>query len=198
MADMQPPRTAANGRSLGERWVDFVKGPSGIVAGIMALLALVGVGITLADASWARTYWLVLVPIYGALSVFAAWHRTGRFGETVMRQVLHWLAVAAAMALDFAFLQGAGGQTATATGLGSLLILALGCVLAGIHLDRLLTLVGALLAAILVVVSLAQQYLTVGFLIAALAALAFAVYWVARPARGPSKSRASEDDVFPP
>jgi hypothetical protein len=176
MADTQQHEHARRG--LIEGWVDFVKGPSGIIAGIMALLALVGTAVTLADATWARTYWLVLVPVYGALCVFAAWYRTGQFGGTVMRQLLHWLSVAGAIALDFAFLHGTGEQTATATGLSSLLILALGCVLAGIHLEWLFALVGLLLALILTVVSLAQQYLTVAFLVAGLAALLFAAYWV--------------------
>ena len=180
MGDMQPPQPGSAGRSLTEGWVDFVKGPAGIVAGIMALLALVGTGITLADARWARTYWLVLVPIYGVLCVFAAWQRTGQFSGTVIRQILHWLSVGIAIALDFAFLQGGGEQTATAAGLSSLLILALGCVLAGIHLEWLFALVGVLLAGILIIVALAQQYLTVAFLIAALAALVFAAYWATK------------------
>lgn len=176
MADTQQHEQGRRG--LIEGWVDFVKGPAGIIAGVMALLALVGTAVTVADARWARTYWLLLVPVYGALCVFAAWRRTGQFGGTVTRQVLHWLSVAAAMALDFAFLHGSGEQTATATGLSSLLILALGCVLAGIHLEWLFALVGLLLALILTVVSLAQQYLTVAFLVAGLAALLFAAYWV--------------------
>jgi hypothetical protein len=165
-------------RGLIEGWVDFVKGPAGIAAGVMALLALVGTAVTLANASWARTYWLILVPIYGALCVYEAWRRTGEFGSMVIRQALHWLSVAAAMILDFVYLHGAGEQTAAATGLSSLLILALGCVLAGIHLEWLFALVGLLLALILILVSLAQQYLTVAFLLAGLAALGFAVYWV--------------------
>ena len=112
--------------------------------------------------------------------MFAAWQRTGQLSGTAARQILHWLSVGAAMALDFAFLQGTGEQTAAATGLSSLLILALGCVLAGIHLEWLFALVGVLLAAILIIVSLAQQYLTIAFLVAALAALVFAAYWVTR------------------
>jgi hypothetical protein len=185
MADVQhePGR-----RGLIEGWVDFVKGPAGIAAGIMALLALVGTAITLADASWARTYWLVLVPVYGALCVFVAWYRTGQFGGTVMRQILHWLSVAVAMVLDFACLQGTGEQTATAAGLSSLLILALGCVLAGIHLEWLFALVGVLLALILVIVSVAQQYLTIAFLVAGLAALGFAAYWVMGRRAPPDRS----------
>jgi hypothetical protein len=156
-------------------WVDFVRGPPGIMAGIMALLALVGTGITLADASWARTYWLTLVPIYGTLCVLAAWYNTGQFTGSVTRQILHWLSVAAAIALDFTLLRR-GEQAAAGSGLSSLLILALGCLLAGIHLEWLFALVGLLLLAVFAIVSTAQQYVTIAFLAAAAAALIFAAY----------------------
>ena len=145
------------------------------MAGIMALLALVGTGIALADASWARTYWLTLVPIYGTLCVLAAWYSTGQFTGSVIRQILHWLSVAAAIALDFTLLRR-GEQAAAGSGLSSLLILALGCLLAGIHLEWLFALVGLLLLAIFAIVSTAQQYVTIAFLIAAAAALVFAAY----------------------
>jgi hypothetical protein len=61
-------------------------------------------------------------------------------------------------------------------GLSSLLILALGCLLAGIHLEWLFALVGALLLAIFAVVGLAHQYVTIAFLLAVAAALVFAAY----------------------
>ncbi|MBO0765089.1 MAG: hypothetical protein J2P50_10940 [Hyphomicrobiaceae bacterium] len=174
MSDTQTTPQAPGGPGLIERWVDFVKGPSGIMAGLMALLALVGTAINLADASWARAYWLALVPVYGILCVIAAWQRTGQFTGTVLHQVLHWLAVGAAIALDYAFLRR--GESAQGGGLSSLLILALGSLLAGIHLEWLFGLVGLLLLAIFVFVSLAQQYVTVAFLIAAAGALIFAAY----------------------
>ncbi len=172
-----PPTPATRGLIEGwiGSWVDFVRGPPGIMAGVMALLALVGTGIALADASWARTYWLTLVPIYGTLCVLAAWYSTGQFTGSVIRQILHWLSVAAAIALDFTLLRR-GEQAAAGSGLSSLLILALGCLLAGIHLEWLFALVGLLLLAIFAIVSTAQQYVTIAFLIAAAAALVFAAY----------------------
>jgi hypothetical protein len=183
MAEPQPTQQPGDERHARrgpiDRWVEFVKGPSGIMAGLMALLALVGTGITLADAAWARTYWLALVPVYGVLCVFAAWRSTGRFTGSVLRQVLHWLSVAAAMALDFTLLRR-GEQPAAGAGLSSLLILALGCLLAGIHLEWLFGVVGLLLLAIFAVVAFAQQYVTLVFLVAAAAALILAAYWAAR------------------
>lgn len=179
MSDVEPTQDGSGPPGLMQRWtagwVDFIKGPPGIMAGVMALLALVGTGITIADAAWARTYWLTLVPIYGTLCVVAAWHRTGQFTGTVTRQILHWLSVAVAIALDFALLRS-GEQAAAGAGLSSLLILALGCLLAGIHLEWLFALVGVLLLAIFVVVGLAHQYVTIAFLVAAAAALIFAAY----------------------
>ena len=101
---------------------------------------------------------------------------TGRFTGSVIRQILHWLSVAAVIALDFALLRR-GEQGAAGTGLSSLLILALGCLLAGIHLEWLFALVGLLLLAIFTVVSVAHQYATIAFLAAASAALVLAAYW---------------------
>ena len=176
MSDTQQTQQGPAGQGLIGRWVDFAKGPPGIMAGLMALLALVGTCITLADAAWARTYWLALVPIYGVLCVIAAWYRTGQFTGSVLRQILHWLSVAAVIALDFTLLHR-GEQPAQAAGLSSLLILALGSLLAGIHLEWLFGLVGLLLLAIFAVVSLAQQYVTLVFLVAALAGLVVAAYW---------------------
>jgi hypothetical protein len=146
------------------------------MAGLMALMALIGTGITIADATWARRYWLALVPIYGALCILAAWRTTGQFTGSVLRQVLHWLSVAVAIALDYTLLRR-GEQAAVGTGLSSLLILALGCLLAGIHLDWLFALVGLLLLAIFAVVSLANEYATIGFLVVSAAGLLLAAYW---------------------
>ena len=137
-----------------------------VVAAIMTVLAVVGTMVTLADATWAGRYWLFLVPIYGLLCIATVWYRHGVYGETVGLQILHWAAVALAIAVDFAFLQGSGQQTATGTGLSSLLILALGCLIAGIHLEWLFCLVGLLLLLIVVIVAVAQEYLMLVFVAA--------------------------------
>jgi hypothetical protein len=180
MSETQPIQEQHGKPTVIAGWLDgivgFVRGPAGIMAGVMALLALVGTAITVADATWARGYWLALVPIYGVLCVGAAWHRTGHFTGSVTRQILHWLSVGAVIALDFALLRR-GEQAAVGAGLSSLLILALGCLLAGIHLEWLFAVVGLLLLAIFTVVSVAQQYVTIAFLVAAAAALGFAAYW---------------------
>jgi hypothetical protein len=163
------------------------------VAVIMVVLAMLGVGLTTTSRPLARAYWFWLVPVYGLLCVATAWARSGRgavgFGP-VVRQVVHWLAVAAALWIDF-LVRGAGEETAVAAGYNALLLLALGCFLAGVHLEPLFAVVGLVLTATLLVVVRAEQYLWVVVVIgvAAVAAIVAAL-WVrrraARAAAGPS------------
>jgi hypothetical protein len=157
------------------------------VAVCMVVLAVVGVGLTTTNRRIAPTYWICLVPVYGVLCVGVAWNRKKR-GEgsiaLVRQQIVHWLAVAGAVGLDF-FVRNTGEETGVAAGFNALLLLALGCFLAGVHLQWLFTLVGALLAATLVLVVKADQYL---WLIVIAAVFAVVVmYWIMR-----SHSRSNE------
>ena len=131
------------------------------VAIVMVVLALVGVGLTTADRAVAATYWMALVPVYGLLCIGVAWFRSTR-GEggsgLVVRQVVHWLAIAAAVWLDF-FIRRSGEETGVAAGFTALLLLALGCFLAGVHFEWLFAVVGLLLTATLLAVVRADQYL---------------------------------------
>jgi hypothetical protein len=129
-----------------------------VVAGIMVVLALLGVALATTNVRLARNYWVALVPIYGGLCTVTAW-RSQRSGELpVLRQVLHWVGIAGAVALDF-YIRGTGVETQTASGLDALMLLALGCYLAGVHLDWLFVGVGLLLTITLLVVAKADQYL---------------------------------------
>ena len=125
----------------------------------MIVLALIGAGATLANVSWAEKYWLWLVPVFGIICTLAAWMRTGTLDRTVIRQILHWVAVGVTIAIDFSFFRRSGEQTSIATSLSSMLLLALGCLLAGIHLEWSFALVGVLLLATAIVVAVAQEYM---------------------------------------
>ena len=159
------------------------------VALVMVVLALLGVGLATAKPLLARNYWVSLVPIYGVLCVVTAWRRSQQSGERlVLRQALHWLGIAGFVALDF-YIRGTGVETQVSAGLNSLMLLALGCFLAGVHLDWSFIFVGLLLTLTLVVAAKADQYLWVLFLAGALAiATLFAVrrFWggADAPSRG--------------
>jgi len=150
------------------------------VAILMVVLAVLGVGLTTTDRAIAAKYWMSLVPVYGLLCVATAWSRSrhGAGGQwLIVRQVLHWLAIAAALWLDF-FIRRTGEETGAAAGFNALLILALGCFLAGVHLEWLFTVVGLLLTATLMVVDRAEQYLWLIVIIGVVAVVA--MIWLMR------------------
>ena len=161
------------------------------VALIMVVLALLGVGLATAKPLLARNYWVSMVPIYGALCIATAWRRSQQSGERlVLRQVLHWLAIAGFVALDF-YIRATGVETQVSAGLNSLMLLALGCLLAGVHLDWSFVFVGLLLTLTLVVVAKADQYLWLLFVAGALAIAAlFAAHRIWGRADAPSRGAA--------
>lgn len=147
------------------------------VAAIMVALALLGVGLTTIDRPLARRYWMWLVPAYGLLCVVTAWLRSRQDAAlglgAVARQVLHWLAIGGAVELDF-WMSGTGQEAGAASGFNALLLLAVGCFLAGVHLEWFFMLVGALLALTLASVVKADQYLWLLFVVGALILLVIA------------------------
>jgi hypothetical protein len=161
---------------------------AGSAAAVMVVLALLGVGLATADVGFARDYWMALVPVYGLLCVFTAWKRARPGEQLVLRQLLHWAGIAGAVALDFS-IRSTGLETQVASGLNALLLLALGCFLAGVHLDWLFVPVGLLLTLTLFLVAKADQYL---WLLLVAAALPLAVWIVVRRVSGTAAGSAAD------
>jgi hypothetical protein len=148
-----------------------------VAAAIMVLLALLGVGLTPTNPSAARTYWISLVPIYGLLCVTLAWARTRNepgHRLAVLRQLFHWLGIGIALGMDF-FIRRAGTESDLAAGMNALLLLALGCYLAGVHLEWLFAVVGILLTLALVIVANANEYVWLIFVVGGLAVAAMLI-----------------------
>jgi hypothetical protein len=158
------------------------------VALVMVLLALLGIGLTTTNRAYAQQYWMWLVPVFGLLCVATAWSRGTEIGrrDLVVRQILHWLGIAAALGIDFV-ISGTGEETRLAAGFNALLLLALGCFLAGVHFEWLFTVVGLLLTAALLVAVRADQYLWLMLLAGAVVAAAIVgVMWAVAKSRGPN------------
>lgn len=153
----------------------------------MVVLALLGVGLATADVGFARDYWMALVPVYGLLCIFTAWKRARPGEQLVLRQLLHWAGIAGAVALDFS-IRNTGLETQV-SGLNALLLLALGCFLAGVHLDWLFVPVGLLLTLTLFLVAKADQYL---WLLLVAAALPLAAWIVVRRISGTAAGSAAD------
>jgi hypothetical protein len=133
-----------------------------VVGVVMILLALVGVGLTMANRSAASAYWISLVPLYGLLCIWLT-HYHGHASVRadsywIWRQVFHWAAIDAAICLDF-FIGSTSLVTTEGVGIDALVLLALGCFLAGVHFEWLFLVVGVLLTLTLVAVIEAEHYL---------------------------------------
>jgi hypothetical protein len=79
-------------------------------------------------------------------------------GTLIWRQVFHWAAIDVAIILDF-FIGGTSLVTSEGVGINALLLLALGCFLAGVHFEWLFIVVGVLLSFTMIAVIEAEHYL---------------------------------------
>ena len=119
-----------------------------LVAGLLGLLVMVGLFLTNYSSHRARFYWSAMFPVFGLVSL---WHATvgRRFAErvmpTVVNHALHWLVPILAVRIVFLELRW-GQMDADAVALMTVLILAVTCFLAGVHLDHSFLWVSAILA----------------------------------------------------
>ena len=94
--------------------------------------------------------------------------------------MLHWLVIGGAVSIDF-WLRGTGEEAGVAVGFDALLLLAVGCFLAGVHLESIFALVGTLLTVTLLVLVKANQYFWILFVLgAAVLALIGCFLWFGR------------------
>jgi len=152
---------------------------------LLALLGLSAIGVAVSQISPPKAfrYWLVMVPIFGAVSLFSSWTSARAGGMTaggvVRRQILHWVALAVAVCLVF-LLQATGSMSEAAAGTVTLLSLALATFLAGVYFDWRYCVVGALLAAAVAALAVVSNFLW----LIGIAAVAFAVFLALRLSRG--------------
>jgi hypothetical protein len=139
------------------------RGGAATERGLLALLilALIGVGVTDFSAGYGLRYWLAMVPIFGGVSIFFGWSRARRRGENVSRavtlQILHWCALPLALAVVYV-LEETGRLNQEDAGLISLLVLGLTTLLAGVHFDWRLGLIGLVLCVASVCAALLEEF----------------------------------------
>jgi len=137
----------------------------------MALIALSIGGIAIMDysAEYGLWYWLAMAVIFGATSVGLAWRNVNQSGEThwhqVRRQALHWLTLIVGLLLVF-LMQRFDALDATTSGIVALLMLAVTTVLAGVHFDWRLAVLGLILAATYVAAVVSEGFFWVLLIVA--------------------------------
>jgi hypothetical protein len=146
-----------------------------LIVGALCLLAMIGMFLTNVNHLEARFYWSAMFPIFGLVSL---WHELvgpspheGPVWKRTLIQALHWLGPI--VAVRIIFLQLARGQMdADAVALVTLLILAVTCFMAGVHLDRSFYWVSAVLAFAAVIGTEVEAYL---WMLVAIAVVAIAI-----------------------
>jgi hypothetical protein len=146
-----------------------------LIVGVLSVLIMIGLFLTNVNHLQARFYWSAMFPIFGIVSV---WHELAGpsrherpMWKLMLRQMLHWLGPI--VAVRIIFLQLARGQMdADAVALVTLVILAVTCFMAGVHMDPSFYWVSAALAFAAVVGTEVEAYL---WMLAAIAIVAVAI-----------------------
>lgn len=128
----------------------------------LILLAIGGIAIMDFKPEWGFWYWIAMVPVFGALSIFLEWRsqmQSEKPRPVHMRaQLLHWLVTMGGIAMVFFIEAQAMSFERADTGMMALLILGLSTMYIGIHAEWRLMVVGLLLLATLGATVAAEQF----------------------------------------
>jgi len=135
----------------------------------LIVLSIGGIAIMDLKPNYGVWYWLIMTAVFGISSISLSWKPAAEQGlsaQHLLRQEgLHWLTALAGVGLVFLMQWGLKLDPSVAA-LCSLLLLAVTCVLAGIHFQWQLAVVGLVLAATFMVTVLAADFFWAGLLIA--------------------------------
>lgn len=128
---------------------------------LMLLLALGGMGLTQSLESGAWEYWLFVVLVYASIGVWKAVRSARHAGRSVrrgvVREISHWGTLVGFLGVLF-FLEQRQVVDRQSASSFALMLLALSCFMAGVHLDWQLLLLGGVLTIMLVAIALLEQY----------------------------------------
>lgn len=166
------PKSAPSSGRLGVRDITLL---------VLILLAIGGIAILDFKPEWGFGYWIAMVPVFGGLSIFLEWRSQLRSDDPrpvhVRAQLLHWLATALGVCVVFLLERESETFTRTETGLMALLVLSLSMILAGIHNEWRLSVIGLLLMVTLGAAIVAEQFFWI------LLILSVVVIWLMRRRR---------------
>lgn len=132
-----------------------------LVLAALLLLSLVGIGVADFSARSGLTYWLYMVPVFAGASLLMGWTRARREGQRIAgiltRHVLHWAPLPPALYIVYR-LEEAGRLNREDAGLVALLTVALTTLLAGVHFDWRIAVVGLLLGAASLCAALVEEF----------------------------------------
>ncbi len=153
---------------------------------LLILLSLVGVVISDYSPSEGYRYWMLMIVIFGFISVFLgiveSKKQTGSLVKDILVvQVIHWLGAMLTVIAVFLLLQ-AEKLNSESTGMVILLILALATFIDGIRLGWRFCMAGIFLGTTSVISAFFQDFVTIVIFLA-LIIISFTLYWEKRALR---------------
>ena len=128
---------------------------------LMLLLALGGMGLTQSLESGAWEYWLFVVLVYASIGAWKAVRSARHAGRSVrqgvVREISHWGTLVSFLGVLF-FLEQRQVVDRQSASSFALMLLALSCFMAGVHLDWQMLLLGGVLTIMLIAIALLEQY----------------------------------------
>ena len=159
----------------------------------MLVIALAGMGFSQASETGAWEYWLFVVVIYATLSLWRSFRIAKQSGQSIHKSIAielaHWGALLCFLAV-LLLLENREIVDRDSASYFALMLLALSCVMAGVHIDWLLLVVGIVLTIMLVAMATLEQFF-VWIIMIFVACLAAAFFYV-KSKRGGSASDTSE------
>ncbi|MCQ8103340.1 hypothetical protein NP590_04405 [Methylomonas sp. SURF-2] len=129
---------------------------------IMLLLSLLGMVVTDFSRHDGYGYWLIMVLVFGVLSIFVSWLQSKRseieFGDIVKEQASHWLLTLLIVVAAF-LVQKSGQLTETSASLVILLLLAMATMLDGKRIGWQFTLIGFYLAGSAIIIAYVEAFI---------------------------------------
>ena len=155
----------------------------------MLFLALVGMGLTQAMDNGVWEYWLFVVVVYAALGFWRSVGKAKQDGRPVKplvgRELAHWMILLAFMGVVL-LLERKEIINRDSASYVAMMLLGLGCCLAGVHFDWMLTIVGFVLAVMTISLATLEQYTVVVWVIMILVVAAAAAYYFFKSKDGDS------------
>lgn len=145
----------------------------------LIMLSLIGAVTAQVSVTMGRTFWLAMIPIVGAATIYVEWGKV-RAGEVkwltlVRMQILHWGSLIIAVEL-VSLLDHFGRINNTAASSMTLLLLAQTTFLVGVHRDWRFCVVAAFQVLCLIVLSYLETYIWL-MLVVAIVLIALGVYF---------------------
>ncbi len=129
---------------------------------ILVLLSVGGVAIMEYSDVYGFWYWIVMAILFGGVSIGLAWKHDqdtpGDQSHRVKKQALHWGALVLAILMVFLMHYAGLFSVSSTPGLIVLLLLAFTAVLAGVHFNWRMAVVGLILGATFVAAVVAEEY----------------------------------------